>query len=105
MRSPIRQSSRGRAAACCSAVAAAALLLPSTGAALQRPNRCGHVQGTVAVSAHKLACAPARSVANAYLNGHRNPDGFRCQKHSVDAAAGWWAKCTRGSAYVQITPE
>ena len=105
MRSPIRRLPNGRAAACCSAVAAAALLLPSVGGAVARPTSCGHVQGTVAVTAHKLACTPARRVANAYLNGRKNPDGFRCQKHSVDAAAGWWAKCARGGAYVQITPE
>jgi hypothetical protein len=104
MRSLNRHLSHGRAAACCSA-AAAVLLLPSVGSAAARPTSCGHVQGTVAVTAHKLACTPARRVADAYLNGHKNPDGFRCQKHSVDAAAGWWAKCTRGIAYVQITPE
>jgi hypothetical protein len=104
MRSLIRQLLDARAAAC-AVVVGAALLLPSTSGALERPTLCGHVDGTVAVTAHKLACTPARRVANAYLHGHKNPDGFRCQKHSVDAAAGWAAKCTRGTAYVQITPE
>lgn len=94
-----------RALACIGAVAVSALAVPATTGAVPRPTLCGHVQGTVAIAAHQVACPRARGVAEDYLHGHKNPDGFRCRRYNVDVAAGWWAKCTRHTAYVQITPE
>jgi hypothetical protein len=102
---PSKRSSTGLTAACCAAAVAATLILPAGAGAGQRPISCGYVQETVAVSAHQVSCRPARKIANAYLSGSKKPEGFSCRKYKVNAAAGWWAKCTRGSTYVQITPE
>jgi hypothetical protein len=81
------------------------MIVPAGAGAGPRPTVCGHIQETVAVTAHEVSCKPARKIASAYLNGRKKPDGFSCRKYKVNAAAGWWAKCTRGSSYVQIIPE
>lgn len=106
-----RARARARVSACLAAVVVsalaipAALTVPTAVGATQRPAFCGHIQGTVAVGARQVTCSRARRVANDYLDGHKNPLGFRCRRYKVDAAAGWYAKCTRHATYVQITPE
>ena len=82
-----------------------ALAIPTMAGAARRPVLCGHVQRTVAVAAHQVACSTARQVAVSYLNGRKGPQGFDCRRYSIDAAAGWYAECSRHRAYVQITPE
>ena len=81
------------------------VLLVGSSEARVKQTSCGYIQRTVAVSAHHIACKPARKVALTYLDGTRDPYGFSCRRHNVNAAAGWWARCTRGSRFVQITPE
>jgi hypothetical protein len=66
---------------------------------------CGHVDTYVAVSAHHVSCTKARSVARAYLHGNQHPSGFHCRRISVNAAAGWYAHCTRRASFVNVVPE
>ena len=102
---PGMHSFRSLITASCGTVAAAALVLAPGSEARIRQTFCGHVRKTVAVSAHELACKPARKVAITYLDGTRDPYGFSCRRYKVSVAAGWWAKCTRGNKFVQVTPE
>ena len=74
-------------------------------AATASPRLCGHVEGTVAVSARHLDCARAKPVAIHYLNTRRGLHGFRCHRHAIQAGAGWYAVCARGPERVDITPE
>lgn len=99
------RSFRTLAAACCAAALATAWLVVGSSEARVKRTLCGHVQRTVAVSAHHIACKPARKVALTYLRGLNDPYGFSCHRYKVNAAAGWWVRCTRGSRLVQITPE
>jgi hypothetical protein len=66
---------------------------------------CGHVDTYVAVGAHRLSCTKARAVARAYLHGNQHPSGFHCRRISVNAAAGWYAHCTRRASFVNVVPE
>jgi hypothetical protein len=69
--------------------------------------QCGHVDGTVAVTvkAGTVSCKTARSVAKDYDNGNKNPLGFHCKRHAVNAGAGYYAVCKKGGKSVQVTPE
>lgn len=92
------------------AVCLAALLAagwhPAAAPAGTRLTDCGHLtHTTVAIAARGIGCAGARRVGRAYLDGVRRPWRFRCVRHTVSAANGWWASCARGRAYVEIAPE
>ena len=87
------------------ATSAAALAFASPTVASGSLNRCGAVHGTVAVVSQGVGCHKARRVANDYLSGNKNPLGFQCKRYSSNAGAGYYAKCTRQGAYVQIIPE
>ena len=92
--------------------ASSALLLAVTAPA-QATTRCRPLDMTIAVVTNHVSCSTGRSVANAYLNSTRTGlpkarvtiQGFRCVRHTVQAAAGWNATCTRGSSTIQIIPE
>jgi L-fucose isomerase-like protein len=69
--------------------------------------QCGHVDGTVAVTVLKgtVSCKTARAVAKAYDKQHTIPSGFTCKRHKVNAGAGYYAVCKKGTKSIQVTPE
>jgi hypothetical protein len=96
----------------CDVIAAAAAILCAVligaglaAAAEPQFTSCGHVDGTVAISARHLGCAPARSVARSYLRGDAHPQAYHCRRVAITVANGWYALCTKHRAVVQITPE
>jgi stage V sporulation protein SpoVS len=66
---------------------------------------CGHVDTYVAIGAHRVSRTKARAVARAYLHGNQHPSGFHCRRITVNAAAGWYAHCTRRASFVNVVPE
>jgi hypothetical protein len=69
------------------------------------PRHCGYVHEFVSVAATGVGCRTAESVARRYLDGRHRPLGFRCVKHDVNAAAGYYTICRKGRAQVDIVPE
>ena len=66
----------------------------------------GHVDGTVAVTEKHTTCHLAREVAAGYIASSHGSHGFTCRRHSIQAAAGFYATCTASDhRFVQITPE
>lgn len=95
----------------CAVLAAALIVVGGAGAAgpsaaAARVRDCGslHAFDTAIVSRNVL-CSTARTVGRRYMTGHRRPLAFRCRRISVNAGAGWYARCTRGAQVVRITPE
>lgn len=66
---------------------------------------CGHLETFIGVIAHDLTCRKALTVARAFLAGNHHPDGFRCKRVNVDAAAGYYTHCTKRPAALNIAPE
>jgi hypothetical protein len=68
--------------------------------------QCGAVQHTVAVTSEGgVACAQARQVANAWLKGNKNPQGFACHRKRTNAGSGFQGVCIDGAKRVLIIPE
>ncbi len=95
------------------AVATLAASTVAVGATAAKLKDCGDLSHTfVAVTARGTSCRTAKNVARKYNNSvlQRNtwPSsvlGFRCKKISVQAAAGWDARCQKRRAVVHIIPE
>ncbi len=86
------------------AVGGASAAGPSASAARLRD--CGALHNSfIAIVSRDVRCSTARTVGRRYMNGRRRPLGFRCRRFSVQAAAGWQARCTRGGQLVRIIPE
>lgn len=96
---------RGRACVALAIVVVGAGSWGAADGAASRQRQCGHVAGSVAITAVGVKCATARAVGLRYLDRSRGSRGFRCKRYRVDAAAGWYAVCTRGARRVRITPE
>lgn len=91
------------------ALATTALLFLATPATATttapRWKHCGHVPVDIRVLARGTSCDEARSVARAHFEGHRNPHGYTCHRVPVQAGAGFYVKCRKGSAHVEAIPE
>jgi isocitrate lyase len=70
--------------------------------------RCGHVDGTVAVTVTKgnVSCSTARAVAKAWDKTKTVPNGFHCKTHSSNAGSGHYGVCKKGTTKTVVaTPE
>jgi hypothetical protein len=101
----VTAATRLTAVAASLAVMAAMLLLATPATAARHWKHCGFVQTDVRVLASGTSCTKARAVARARFNGHRNPRGFSCRRVAVEAGAGYFVRCRKGSALVKAIPE
>lgn len=98
-----RQLSRRLLGSAATALSVAGFAALAHAAPTLRP--CGSVDGTVGIGAVAVDCRMARAVGSHYLETNHGSHGFRCRRYGIDAAAGWYAICSRARERVRITPE
>jgi hypothetical protein len=68
--------------------------------------QCGAVHHNVGVTSQGgVNCTKARQVANAWLKGNENPNGFACHRKQTNAGSGSQGVCVNGNKRVMIVPE